>query len=92
MNVINLEADHGITEKALFGVFYGEGPDWHTAGWREMAAFSTCVLRPLEWAGLLVQTSGEVDGEPANHVFKTPLWRSAMKLDLDHMLQPVTVQ
>jgi len=92
MNVINLEADQGITEKALFGVFYGEGPDWHNARWREMAAFSSCVLRPLEWAGLLVQTSGEIDGEPANHVFKTPLWRSVMKLDLDHMLQPVTVQ
>ena len=92
INVINLEADQGITEKALFGAFYGEGPDWHNARWREMAAFSACVLQPLEWAGLLVQTSGEVDGETVNHVCKTPLWRSVMKLDLDHMLKRVTVQ
>ena len=92
MNVINLEADQGITEKALYGVFYDEGPDWHNAGWREMGAFSSCVLRPLEWAGLLVQAPGELHGEPASFVFKTPLWRSATKLDLDHMLQPVTVQ
>jgi hypothetical protein len=29
----------------------------HTASWREMAAFSFCVLRPLGWAGLLIETS-----------------------------------
>jgi hypothetical protein len=26
------------------------------------------------------------------HVFKTPLWRSALKLDTDDMLQPMSVQ
>jgi hypothetical protein len=35
MNVFNIEADYGATEKALFGVFYGDGPDWDNAGWRE---------------------------------------------------------
>jgi hypothetical protein len=48
MNVINVEADHGTTEAALFEAIYGEPKDWHTAGWREMAAFSSCALRPLE--------------------------------------------
>ena len=48
MNVINVEANHGTTEAALFETFYGEPEDWHTAGWREMAAFSSYVLRPLE--------------------------------------------
>ena len=86
LNVINLEADQGITEKALFGAFYGEGPDRHNARWREMAAFSTCVLKPLEWAGLLVQTTGEVNSESVSYVHKTPLWRSVMNLDLDHIL------
>lgn len=56
MNVINVEADHGATERPLFGAFYGEGPDWDNAGWREMAALSSWVLRPVEWAGLPVQT------------------------------------
>lgn len=55
MNVINVEADQGTTEAALFESFYGAPQDWHTAGWREMAAFSSCVLRPLEWAGLLIE-------------------------------------
>lgn len=92
MNVINVEADHGTTEAALFEAFYGEPKDWHTAGWREMAAFSCYVLQPLEWAGLLVQTSEQSDHAPVRHVFKTPLWRSALKLDTDDMLRPISVQ
>jgi len=43
MNVINVEADHGTTERALFAVFNGAEHDWDNAGWREMAAFSSCA-------------------------------------------------
>lgn len=92
MNVINVEADHGTTEAALFETFYGELHDWHTAGWREMAAFSSCVLRPLEWAGLLMDIREDSVGKSVCHVFKSPLWRSAMKLDTDNMLRPLSVQ
>ena len=92
MNVINVEADHGTTEAALFEAFYGEPKDWHTAGWCEMAAFSCCVLQPLEWAGLLVETRDDSPGKHVSHVFKTPLWRSALKLDTDNMLRPISVQ
>lgn len=91
-NVINVEADHGITERELYAAFYGEGHDWDTDGWREMAVFSSCILRPLEWAGLLVQIAEDRDGKHLRHVFKTPLWRSAMRLDTDHILQPIPVQ
>ncbi len=91
MNVINAEVDHGTTERALFAAFYGEEHDWDNAGWREMAAFSSCVLRPLEWAGLLLQTREARDGKHLHHVFKTPLWRSAMRLDTDNLLRPVLV-
>ncbi|SFP14795.1 hypothetical protein SAMN04488056_12425 [Cohaesibacter marisflavi] len=92
MNVINVEADQGTTEAALFEIFYGEPQDWHTAGWREMAVFSACVLRPLEWAGLLVETREEGGSKQICHVFKTPLWRSAINLDTDNMLRPISVQ
>lgn len=92
MNVINVEADHGTTERALFAAFYGEKHDWDTSGWREMAAFASCVLRPLVWAGLLSETREEREGNHVRHVFKTPLWRSALKLDTDGMMQPVPVQ
>ena len=91
MNVINAEVDHGTTERALFAAFYGEEHDWDNAGWREMAAFSSCVLRPLEWAGLLVQTREARDGKHLHHVFKTPLWRRSMRLDTDKLLRPVLV-
>lgn len=30
--------------------------------------------------------------EVVHHVFKTTLWRSAMKLDTDDMLRPVSIQ
>ena len=92
INVINVEANLGTTERALFAAFYGQEHDWDNAGWREMAAFSSCVLHPLEWAGLLVQIREERDGKHVHNVFKTPLWRSALKLDTDDMLRPVSVQ
>jgi hypothetical protein len=92
INVINVEADHGATERELFAALYGKEHDWDNAGWREMAAFSSCVLNPLEWAGLLVQTREERGAKHVHHVFKTPLWRSALKLDNDYMLQPVATQ
>ena len=93
LNVINMEADHGSTERKLFAVFYGEEADWDNAGWRQMAAFSSYVLKPLEWAGLLIQQCEETaDGKHVHHVFKTPLWRSALKLDLDDQLRPATLQ
>ena len=92
MNVINVEADQGTTEAALYQAFYGEPEDWHTAGWRAMGAFSSCVLRPLEWAGLLMETRDNAPGKHDCHVFKTQLWRSALKLDTDEMLQTMPIQ
>lgn len=92
MNVINVEADQGTTERALFKAFYGEEHDWDNAGWREMAAFSACVLRPLEWSGLLVETEERGATRSTHHVFKTPLWRSALRLDTDRMLQGTILQ
>ncbi len=92
MNVINVEADHGTTERSLFAAFYGQEQDWDNAGWREMAAFSSCVVRPLEWAGLVTETREVRDGKHVHHVFKTPLWRSALKLDTDDMLRSVSIQ
>jgi hypothetical protein len=92
LNVINAEADHGADERALFATFYGKAPDFPNEGWQDMHAFSACVMRPLDWAGLLVRTPDIREGRHGHHVFKTPLWRSALKLDTDAMLRPVSVQ
>jgi hypothetical protein len=91
LNVMNVEADHGTTERALFATLYGEEFDWDTAGWREIGAFSGCVLWPLEWAGLISKTFEKRDGKHIYHVFKMPLWRSALELDTDGLLQTVSL-
>ncbi|WP_149754395.1 hypothetical protein [Roseivivax sediminis] len=88
LNVLNVEMEKGATEKRLFGVFYGEGPDWDNAGWREMAAFSSCLIRPLEWAGLITVQDAEEDGRSVRICFKTPLWPAALKLDTDDLVCP----
>jgi hypothetical protein len=41
---------------------------------------------------LLAETREVRDGKHVHHVFKTPLWRSVLKLDTDDMLQPLLVQ
>ena len=92
LNIISIEATHGTTEAHLFETFYGKQEDWHTAGWREMAAFSCCVLRPLEWAGLINTVREETEPISVQHVFKTPLWRSALGLESDTHLKPVSIQ
>lgn len=88
LNIINVEADHGISERELFAAFYGK----EDAGWREVKVFSTSVLLPLEWAGLLAQSREDCEGKHTYNVFKTPLWRSVLKLDTDNMLKPIFVQ
>ncbi|MDW3118602.1 MAG: hypothetical protein R8G60_13105 [Roseovarius pacificus] len=90
LNVINVEADHGADEKHLFRTFYGYEASWVSGNWREAAVFSSCVLKPLEWAGLLdhAETKGE-EGITERHYFKTDLWRSALSLETDAMLKPM---
>lgn len=89
LNVMNIEIDQGITEQHLFRVFYYEDADWDKANWRELAAFSSCVMRPLEWAGLISGQAPEGDEEHNTQYFKTPLWRAVLKLDLDQSLKAV---
>lgn len=88
LNVMNSEIENGMSERQLFGEFYGEGPDWDNAGWRALAAFSLYVLKPLEWSGLISIHEVEEAGQISQMIFKTPLWRSALKLDTDDVLEP----
>ena len=85
--MINVEIDNGASERGLFAAFYGEAPDWHTAGWKDLAAFINCVLTPLEWAGLISVHNVEGQATSERICFKTPLWRSALRLETDDLLQ-----
>lgn len=90
LNVINVEADHGADEKQIFKTFYGYEPSYANDTWREASAFSSCVLTPLKWAGMLdcVESTGQ-DGLAQRHYVKTQLWRSVLALDTDSLLAPV---
>lgn len=91
LNVMNVELEQGLTKRQLYGLFYGDGSDWDNAGWRELAAFSSYVLKPLEWAGLI--SVHEVEGGSRRDwmCFKTALWREALRLDTDDDV-PTVVQ
>lgn len=78
MNVINVEADHGISDVALYKKFYGEPEGDRTAARQEIYVFKACVLRPLEWAGLIIPTHDQGSEMGAVHLFKSPLWRSVL--------------
>jgi hypothetical protein len=58
------------------------------SGWRELGAFSHCVLEPLCWAGLLVEVEAEHQQIGESQYFKTPLWTSTLKLDTNDILEP----
>src|SRR6056297_978274 len=90
LNVINVEAGHGADEKHLFKTFYGYEASFAEGNWREAAVFSSCVLKPLEWAGLLDSlASKDENGLTQHHYKKTQLWRSVLELDTNPLLVPM---
>jgi hypothetical protein len=89
LNVLNVEAEDGITGRDIRRTLYGE-PD-PGAGFDELlSGLYVQVLRPLCWTGLLHEH--RVDGfRTRNSVFtKTPLWRAALKLSTDDDVRPAT--
>jgi len=58
----------------------------YNAGWRDIAAFSHCVLKPLEWSGLISIHDSEEAGRSAHVGCTTPLWRLVLKQSTDDML------
>ncbi|MFD1158946.1 hypothetical protein [Roseovarius aestuarii] len=90
LNVTNVELENGASERELYNTFYEDGRDGDDANWREIAAFSHYVLTPLEWSGLIATQDAKAAGQPAHMCFKTPLWRSALKLETDNVLKPAT--
>ncbi len=86
LNVINVELEDGASARTLYRAFYGEN-----AGWREIAAFTHCVLTPLQWSGLISGHGGEGMTRADRIYFKTPLWRSVLRLETDNTLVRATL-
>lgn len=81
LNVMNIELASPRTERHLYGLFYGDGADWTNAGWRAIGAFSHCVLKPLEWSGLITSEAVKTGGVSDSLYAKTTLWGAALELD-----------
>jgi len=88
LNVLNVETEDGATGAELRRVFYGEPESGFDA---MMSGLYVQVLRPLCWAGLLEKQDGASRYRSEDAVFfKTPLWRSALRLDTDAEVTPAT--
>ena len=82
LNVINVEAEGGISQGRLREVLYGL-PDPGVGYDRLAGTLYSEVLRPLCWLGLL-EIVGEQRFALRDNVFtKTPLWHAALRLDTD---------
>lgn len=91
LNVINVEAQHGLSEDRLCEVLYGPSEEYgRRDDIRMKAALYIHVLRPLCWMGLLDEVRSQDRLRRDEHYFKTPLWQEALKLDTDIHLDPVT--
>jgi len=92
LNVLNVETEDGATGVHLRRVLFGEPDAGPLPSYDElMGQFYIQVLRPLCWAGLLQQEHGAAGYRFEEAVFmKTPLWRAALRLETDGMVQDVT--
>lgn len=88
LNVINVEAERGVSEGRLREVLYGP-PD---AGLRYDSIAGQLyveVLRPLCWLGMLQVVGKERMASRDNVYAKTPLWHAALRLETDNSLHPI---
>ncbi|MEP3892449.1 MAG: hypothetical protein ABJN52_00385 [Litorimonas sp.] len=93
LNIINVEAQHGLTESHLVKTLYGlEQPidpferEYRNHQWLLVSE----VLRPLVWMGFLAETRTTEDRLSERIYWKTPLWTKCFKLDTDHYLSEPT--
>ena len=85
-NVLNVEAENTATELELYEVFYGKLSDAPMA-WRATSAFYSCVLRPMRWAGLLLDHKDQGSKRSEAVYLKTPLWPAWLQLDTDDIVE-----
>ncbi|MEP0942006.1 MAG: hypothetical protein ABJH63_15300 [Rhizobiaceae bacterium] len=93
LNVINVEAQQGLTEQHLVKTLYGYEHEDRILD-RQYHAHSgfllTHVLRPLCWIGFL-EAVRETDNILERPVYwKTPLWSKCLTLDTDRYLETPT--
>ncbi len=80
LNVLDVEAEGGVTGKYLTHVLYG--PPDHVGPFDERTSrLYEGVLKPLIWSGLLTESIPEVRLLAERTYSKTPLWNRYLDLD-----------
>jgi hypothetical protein len=85
LNILNVEAENGLSLGEFCAVFFGAGPRNREQQWDAEGELYIGVLRPLCWAGFLDENRGNGGGLAAHTYQKTRLWREifALKNDLN---------
>lgn len=86
LNILNIEARTGITAHRLAALVTGLTEDALDLDYHLRPLFGVHVLRPLAWAGLLIEHR---DGSDRLFI-KSALWPQVLKLESDAFLQPIT--
>lgn len=90
-NVLNIEAETGITLKRAAELFFPETQATKLYDPRQSNTYCG-ILRPLCWLGLLTEHPHADILKWHETVFiKTPLWRAALRLQTDDILEPMTL-
>jgi hypothetical protein len=90
LNVLNVETEDGVTGADLRQVLFGE-PNPGDRFDQVLSTFYIQVLRPLCWTGLLEENRAKGLLRTRESTFtKTPLWRAALRLETDGMVQSAT--
>ena len=85
LNILNIEAQAGITTDRFASLVTGITEEGLKLDYHFRPLVSVHVLRPLAWAGLLIEH--RIDGD---RLFtKSPLWPLVLKLETDAFLIPV---
>lgn len=89
LNVLNVEAENGVTAAALREILYG--PHDATGYDDALGGLYVQVLRPLCWVGLLAEhgSAESISFGPRTFI-KTPLWRAVLQLDTDKYVHTAT--
>lgn len=86
LNFINIGAQQAITTKEICDILYPEYRDSEYAI-IQYSNFYASILRPLCWAGLLIEIRADICDASDCAFIKTALWKSTLSLDTDDKLR-----
>ena len=88
LNILNVEAENGISLGEFCNAVFGAAPRSREQQWHAESELYTGILRPLCWAGLLDERRSRGGGLTAHAYQKTRLWGELFALKSDSQVRP----